>query len=378
MDRDEALRMLQGGKEGVAEWNRRRAGPRIPDNTLRGANIGDANLRGVNLSLVELSGANLSGANLGGADLHSAYLNGANLIGTNFYGADLRFARLRDTNLSGNELSEADLSEASLSGTDLSGANLIRTNFRGAHLDRTNFSGADLLQANLCGAYLKGANFSGAFCHSTIFATVDLSTVRGLDSVRHQGPSTIGIDTLFISGGKIPEPFLRGCGVRDALMGYLPQIFNAMEPIQFYSCFISYSSKDTPFAERLYGDLQNKGVRCWFAPEDLKIGERIRVGIDQAIRLREKLLLVLSENSVQSEWVEKEVETAMEEERKLKRTVLFPIRLDDSVLKIENGWPADIRRTRNIGDFLRWKSHDEYQKSFERLLRDLQASDESE
>jgi hypothetical protein len=42
-------------------------------------------------------------------------------------------------------------------------------------------------------------------------------------------------------------------------------------------------------------------------------------------------------------------------------------------MKIENGWPADIRRSRNIGDFKKWKTHDTYQKAFSRLLRDLQA-----
>jgi hypothetical protein len=51
---------------------------------------------------------------------------------------------------------------------------------------------------------------------------------------------------------------------------------------------------------------------------------------------------VLSEHSVTSDWVEKEVETAMEKERKQKRMMLFPIRLDDGVTKVENGWPADM------------------------------------
>jgi len=30
-------------------------------------------------------------------------------------------------------------------------------------------------------------------------------------------------------------------------------------------------------------------------------------------------------------------------------------------------------RTRHIGDFRKWKDHDEYQKSLARLIRDLQA-----
>jgi hypothetical protein len=42
-------------------------------------------------------------------------------------------------------------------------------------------------------------------------------------------------------------------------------------------------------------------------------------------------------------------------------------------MKVEGGWPAFIRNTRNIGDFRRWKQHDSYQKAFDRLLRDLKA-----
>jgi type IV/VI secretion system ImpK/VasF family protein len=143
------------------------------------------------------------------------------------------------------------------------------------------------------------------------------------------------------------------------------------QPIQFYSCFISYSSRDEGFAQRLYADLLSKGVRCWFAPHDMRIGDRIRSRIDEVIQVHEKLLLVLSKHSIASEWVEKEVETAFEQERKGKRTVLFPVRLDNTILKCETGWPADIRRTRHIGDFRRWKEHYAYQEALERLLRDL-------
>jgi hypothetical protein len=144
------------------------------------------------------------------------------------------------------------------------------------------------------------------------------------------------------------------------------------------SCFISYSSKDQTFAEQLHNDLQDAGVRCWFAPEDMRIGDRIRPTIDQAVRSYDKLLLVLSKHSIDSDWVEREVETASEEERKRKKTMLFPIRLDSAVMKTDQAWAADIRRTRYIGDFTHWKDHDAYQKAFERLLRDLKAEEEVE
>jgi hypothetical protein len=52
---------------------------------------------------------------------------------------------------------------------------------------------------------------------------------------------------------------------------------------------------------------------------------------------------------------------------------MFPIRVDDAVMKSNAGWADDIKSTWHIGDFTRWKQHDEYQKVFTRLLRDLQA-----
>jgi hypothetical protein len=193
--------------------------------------------------------------------------------------------------------------------------------------------------------------------------------------IKHEGPSTIGVDTLVRSRGKVPEAFLRGCGVPDELTRYLPYILNAMEPIQFFSVFISYSSADKDLAERLYADLQQKGVRCWFATHDLKTGDRFRPRIDEAIRLHEKLLLLISERSAKSQEVENEVKAAMDREKSQGLTVLFLIGLDDTVLKAEIGWPALIRRTRHIGDFTGWRDHDAYKKAFDRLLRDLKAEE---
>jgi len=146
--------------------------------------------------------------------------------------------------------------------------------------------------------------------------------------------------------------------------------------LEFYSCFISYSTKDQEFADRLYADLQNKGVPCWFAPHDLKIGDKFQEKIEGSIQVYEKLLIILSENSVNSPWVEREVQTAMEKERRPPGdTVLFPIRLDDAVMDSNRAWAADIRRTRHIGDFRKWKDRDSSKGAFERLLRDLKTKD---
>ncbi len=209
----------------------------------------------------------------------------------------------------------------------------------------------------------------------TIFADVDLSEAIGLDQLRHFGPSTIGIDTIYNSKGKIPEVFLRGAGVPDVLIEYIPSLVG--QALQFYSCFISYSSKNEAFVRRLYADLQDKGVRTWFAPEDLKIGDKFPQRIDEAIRIHDKLLIVLTKQSISSSWVEWEVNAALKREAREKRTVLFPIRLDNAVMSSPMTWAAIIRNSRHIGDFRGWKEHDKYQEAFNRLLRDLKASEET-
>ena len=173
--------------------------------------------------------------------------------------------------------------------------------------------------------------------HETVLADLDLSSCKGLESCVHHGPSIIDHRTLQRSG-PLPLAFLRGVGLPDNLIDYLPSLLN--QPIQFYSCFISYSSKDQAFAERLHADLQAKGVRCWFAPHDMPIGAKILDAIDEAIRLRDKVLLVLSEGAIASDWVEGEVTRRSGRGARAQAAVLFPIRLDDAVLETKEAWAA--------------------------------------
>jgi hypothetical protein len=65
------------------------------------------------------------------------------------------------------------------------------------------------------------------------------------------------------------------------------------------------------------------------------------------------------------------VTRALDEERTRKQVVLFPVRLDDAVMQTSEAWARLVRGQRNIGDSTRWKEHDSYQKSLDRLIRDL-------
>ena len=296
---------------------------------------------------------------LRGADLRHAILNGANLSGANLSQTNLWDAQFGNLNVGYADFRDANLSNAQLGGVDLSHVNL----------SGANLNGADLGGVNLSNANLNGADFTNAEMAGTALGDRDLRVVKGLEAVKHRSPSPLSINTIYLSGGDIPEVFLRGTGVPDSMIEYMRSLVG--KPIDYYSCFISYSSKDETFAKRLYADLQSNNVRCWFAPEDLKWGARTRPSIDEAIRFHDKLLLILSKYSVASGWVEHEVKTALARERKEKRTVLFPVRIDTAVFDSPLSWATEIRHERNIGDFTCWKNHDDYQKAFTRLLRDL-------
>jgi uncharacterized protein YjbI with pentapeptide repeats len=404
MANQEQLRILKQSVEAWNAWRKqyRDVMPGLTRANLFGTNLSGADLSGANLRRTDLGGARLSGADLSGANLSETHLGDADLRRARLTRADLREARLTRADLSRAilfdaylgranltsaslrtaNLIRANLTRANLTGADLTGASLAGASLAGADLTRAILSGANLTGADLTGANfsradfsradLIGANFSKVRLSDTVFGGTNLTAVQGLETCVYEGPSTLDHRTLARSG-PLPLAFLRGCGLPNTLIDYLPSLLN--QPFQFYSCFISYASKDHAFAERLYADLQNKGVRCWFAPEDMKTGDRLRLRIDETIRVYDKLLLVLSKTSVTSQWVEQEVETALARERQQGTTILFPVRIDNAVMTLETGWPALIRNTRNIGDFRRWKTHGVYQKAFDRLLRDLKATE---
>jgi len=125
--------------------------------------------------------------------------------------------------------------------------------------------------------------------------------------------------------------------------------------------------------------MRDEKLRVWFAPEDVKGGEKLYEQIERAIQLHDRLLLVLSESSMQSEWVITEIQRARETEIKEGRRKLFPISIGEfDKVKAWRRFDADTGkdlakevREYFIPDFSNWKEHDAFEQAFARLLRDL-------
>ena len=331
-----------------------------------------ADLRSADLSGADLQVADLTLADLETADLNCADLSYANLSHANLTYGNLERARFRETDLTGADLINANLVEA-----DLRYARLIGTNFHSALLKGAKVSGAMLRSARFQDSDLTGTDFFEAIMSDCAFANVDLSCANGLDSVRQSGPCSIGLDTIVRSRSKLPVSFLRGCGIPEEILSFLPSLVGQV--FDFYSCFISYSGKEDEFAKRMHARLQQEKLRVWFAPEDIKGGGKLYDQIDTAIRLHDKLLLVLSPASMASEWVKTEIRRRRKAEIDQGRQKLFPIRLCDmDTLRHWECFDADTGkdlavevREYHIPDFSNWKDHDSFEAAFAKLLRDL-------
>jgi len=395
MANEEHLKII---KQGVSTWNAwREEHPAItPD--LSGADLIDARLHRAHLTGADLTKAKLSGADLSEADLTEADLSKADLNKAELTFAYLPKARLRKANLiaadlvgatlSGANLSEADFTEAILAAASLGGANLSAANFTRADLDRADLStailrGANLGAADLTSTNLREADLNGATVGWTVFGNTDLSNVKGLEAVTHEGPSTIGVDTLYRSQGHIPEVFLRGAGLPEEFITQIPALIASVKPIQFQSCFISYSHQDEAFARRLHAAMRSENLRVWFAPEEMKGGKKLHEQIFHAIQVHDRLLLVLSTDSIKSNWVITEIKRAKKVEREENRRKLFPIRLVDfetiqkwECFDADSGKDLAVEvREYYIPDLSNWKDHDAFEVEFAKLLRALKATE---
>jgi hypothetical protein len=91
------------------------------------------------------------------------------------------------------------------------------------------------------------------------------------------------------------------------------------------NAFISHNYKDKPLARKIANELISYGIKPWIDESEIKLGdsliEKIRDGLDQM----DYLVALISENSVQSEWVKKELDIAMNSEIEGKKVITIPI-----------------------------------------------------
>jgi hypothetical protein len=102
--------------------------------------------------------------------------------------------------------------------------------------------------------------------------------------------------------------------------------------------FISHASSDKPFIRMLAHDLAAKGHEVWLDEWEVKVGESIPLKIEQGITQADFVLLGLSENSVKSNWVEREWRSKFWDQINENKTMVLPMLIEKCTIpKLLNG-----------------------------------------
>jgi hypothetical protein len=96
--------------------------------------------------------------------------------------------------------------------------------------------------------------------------------------------------------------------------------------------FLSHSSVDKPFVSRVARRLARNEIGCWVDEGEIRFGDSLITRLSSALLDADLVLAFLSEASVQSEWVKRELEIAITSEIRGKRTIVLPILLDPVTL----------------------------------------------
>jgi hypothetical protein len=130
---------------------------------------------------------------------------------------------------------------------------------------------------------------------------------------------------------------------------------------QIRDLFISYSSKDAEFVERLAKHLGSSGMKVWWDRMEMKVGDSLHQKIQNGISNSAWLGIVLSPHSVSSPWVEKELSAGLAQELERKEVFVLPILYKecDVPLFLKDKVYADFRNS--------------YDQGFEALLKRIDA-----
>ncbi|MDN5204504.1 restriction endonuclease [Fulvivirgaceae bacterium BMA10] len=227
------------------------------------------------------------------------------------------------------------------------------------------------------------------------FRKVGVELVRNIYGVKnHIGVSNAAIvttseytqDAQKFSDTKYDIQLIDINKIKEWINSYIPSPENKsyLAENRFYSCFVSYSHLDGEFAEKITSRLRESGIKVWFAPEEMKAGVKIHEQIKKAIKQFDKLLLILSPNSMKSEWVKSEIRNARKRELEEGVQVLFPISIVP-MEEIRNWEYFDSDTGRDLAveireylipNFSQWKNKTSFEQEVQKVLDGLYAADE--
>lgn len=125
--------------------------------------------------------------------------------------------------------------------------------------------------------------------------------------------------------------------------------------------FLSHSHEDKLFVQRLATDLRHKGHIVWIDEAEIKVGDSLIEKIREGINNVDYVVAVISQSSIQSEWVKRELDVAINIEIEQKKVFVLPILIDNVDL-------PGFLKGKLYADF---RSNDFYEKELGKMLQKL-------
>ena len=199
-------------------------------------------------------------------------------------------------------------------------------------------TGSDFYQTQFWSVDFSGAQMAGSVLGYTVFQDCDLSVAQGLDEVRHDAPSTIGVDTLYRSGGRLPAAFLAAAGIPGSVMDFQSAITGT--PSLLLQVYISCQDEDEEFAHVVSADLNAQGVRCWVFSERVRGSALVdrhstsdQEEVERWIRNYDKMIVVGTAGALDTEAILKDITQAKERQMSEDKWVLFLVSADDTLVR---------------------------------------------
>ena len=143
-------------------------------------------------------------------------------------------------------------------------------------------------------------------------------------------------------------------------------IVNADSPTKPYDVFISYASQDQPIAKRLATDLSERGYIVWFDTWELLPGHHIFDEVYKGITNAQFIAVLLSQESCESQWFQKELTAALVSEIEARHTTVLPLKISDCqipppladrrVADLSGSWEEGLREVTAAMDFHRMQA----------------------
>ncbi|MBF0378023.1 MAG: toll/interleukin-1 receptor domain-containing protein [Desulfamplus sp.] len=126
--------------------------------------------------------------------------------------------------------------------------------------------------------------------------------------------------------------------------------------------FLSYSSKDKQFAQKIAQDLKDSGIKIWLDEWEIRVGDSISQKIQQGLEDADFIAVLLTCHSVDSGWVQKEWQSKINEEIKDEKTVILPLKVEECKIPV-------LLKDKKYADFSR-----NYESAIQELIQTIKGN----